>query len=183
MGGSDSMHAGGQRPATSTCLGTTLLLQTRHGIYDYGSPDYMPFWPRGMSGVCLGAIINFAFHVLTFMQPTSPAKAIVQFKPNRAMYQPSSTQEQRLTLNNVCGYLFPYGELKHLPPPDDPVAPPVPASTMAGIISAAINSAPFWGNCWAGVRAAGAGMVRLLAMQHMCVCARVHISPVCAVSM
>jgi hypothetical protein len=92
MGGRDSRHAGGHRPAASTCSGKAfhtallllLLLQTPQGIYDYGSPDYMPFWPRGMSGVCLGAIINFAFHVLTFMQPTSPAKAIVQFKPNRA---------------------------------------------------------------------------------------------------
>lgn len=45
----------------------------------------MPFWPRGMAGICLGADINFACHVLTLLQPTSLAKAIVQSTPHSAM--------------------------------------------------------------------------------------------------
>jgi hypothetical protein len=111
-----------------------------------------------MSGVCLGAIINLAFLVLSILQPTSPAKAIIQQKPHKAIYNPSSITEPRLTINNVQGFLFPYGELKHLPALDDPVVPPVPASAMAGIVNAAISSAPFLGDCWTGLRTAGAGV-------------------------
>jgi hypothetical protein len=110
-----------------------------------------------MSGICLGAIINLAFVVLSILQPTSPAKAIIQQKPHKAIYNPSSTTEPRLTINNVQGFFYPYGELKHLPALDDPVAPAVAASAMAAIVNAAISSAPFLDDCWTGLRAAGAG--------------------------
>lgn len=108
-----------------------------------------------MSGICLGNIINCAFQVLAFLQPTSPARPILQQNPDKAIYQPSSTAAARQTLNNACGYMFPYGELKHLPALGDPVAPPVAASDMAAIVNKAINGAAFLGRCWTGVQAAG----------------------------
>jgi hypothetical protein len=141
--------------AAAAAVAKLFVAVTLQGIYDYGSPDYMPFWPAGMSGICLGSIINFAFQVLCFLQPTSPAKAVIQNNPNKAIYQPSSTAEPRETLNNARGYWFPYGELKHLPVLEDPVAPPVPASDMACIVNKAISGAAFLGDCWTGVRAAG----------------------------
>jgi thiamine transporter ThiT len=94
-------------PYGTAAVAVLFLLHFLQGIYDYGSPDMMPFWPRGMSGICLGAIINMAFMVLTFLQPNSPAKAIIQQKPHKAIYNPSSTTEPRLTLNNPRGFFYP----------------------------------------------------------------------------
>jgi hypothetical protein len=99
-----------------------------------------------MSGICLAAIITLAMVVLTYMHPTSPAKPITQHKKG---------EPARQTLNNACGYFFPYGDLKHLPALDDPDSQPISASDMARIINAAISSAGFLGNCWTDVRAAG----------------------------
>lgn len=98
-------------------------------------------------GICLAAIINLAMVVLTFLQPTSPAKPIIQIKKG---------EPPRQTLNNARGYFFPYGELKHLPALDDPDSQPISASEMARIINAAISAAGFMGKCWIDVRAAGA---------------------------
>jgi hypothetical protein len=129
-----------------------------------------------MSGICLGNIINYAFQVLTFLQPTSPAKPILQHHPDRAIYQPSSTAAARQTLNNARGYMFPYNELKHLPALGDPVAPPVSASDMGGIVNKAISSAAFLGNCWTGVQAAGQykRQYRLLPATQQCLCTCAH---------
>jgi hypothetical protein len=148
-------------PMAMLLLSLRVLAATPQGIYDYGSPDYMPFWPRCMSGICLGAIVNLAFMVLSILQPTSPDRPIIQQKPNKAIYNPSSTTEPRLTINNVQGFFYPYGELKHLPALDDPVAPGVAASAMAAIVNAAISSAAFLDDCWTGLRAAGVGMATI----------------------
>jgi hypothetical protein len=126
------------------CFASVVALQ---GMYDYGTPDYMPILPSGMSGVCLAAIINLAMCVLTFLQPTSPAKPIAQHTKGEALRQ---------TLNNARGYFFPYGDLKHLAALDDPDSQPISASEMARIINAAISAAGFMGKCWTDVRAAGA---------------------------
>jgi hypothetical protein len=107
----------------------------------------MSIWPSSISGICLAAIINLAMVVLAYMQPTSPAKPITQHKKG---------EPARQTLNNACGYFFPYGDLKHLPALDDPDSPPISASDMARIINAAIAAAGFLGKCWTDVRAAGA---------------------------
>jgi hypothetical protein len=117
------------------------------GVYDYGAPDYMPFWPSSMSGICLAAIINLAMVVLTFLQPTSPAHPITQVKKGEL---------PRQTLNNARGYFFPHGDLKHLPALDDPDSRPIPSSGLARIINTAISAAGFLGKCWTDVRAAGA---------------------------
>jgi hypothetical protein len=115
-----------------------------------------------MSGICLAAIINLAMVVLTFLQPTSPAKPITQVKKG---------QPPRQTLNNARGYFFSYGDLKHLPALDDPDSQPIPAGDMARIINAAISAAGFLGKCWTDVRAAGAvsHLVRLCMMPGACV--------------
>ena len=38
----------------------------------------MPILPNCIAGVCFGAITNLAKHVLTFLQPSSPDKPMVQ---------------------------------------------------------------------------------------------------------
>lgn len=134
-----------------------------------------------MSGICLGNIINFAFQVLTFLQPTSPTNPILQHNPDKAIYQPSSTAAPRQTLNNARGYMFPYGELKHLPALGDPVAPPVAASDMGGIVNNAIGSAAFLGSCWTGVQAAGQCKSSTGCCQRLSSAfARVHMQPACS---
>jgi hypothetical protein len=119
-----------------------LLLQ---GIYDYGAPDYMPFWPSCMSGVCLGAILNFAKMVPTLLQPVSPARPIILAGEKETV--------PRQTLNSVRGYWLPFGELKHLPALDS--GPPIPSSDMARMVNTAISAVGFLGKCWQDVRAAG----------------------------
>jgi hypothetical protein len=119
-----------------------LLLQ---GVYDYGAPDYMPFWPSCMSGVCLGAIFIFAKMVLALLQPVSPSRPIIQAGKKGT--------PPRQTLNNVRGYWLGFWELKHLPAQGS--GPPIPAGDMARIVNTAISSAGFLSNCWQDVRAAG----------------------------
>jgi len=70
----------------------TAVLQNE---YAYGPPDYVPFLPRCMSGLCLGAMVNLAMAVLTFFQPTSPNRPIVQTKsgqpPKQTLANPRVT--------------------------------------------------------------------------------------------
>ena len=121
-----------------------LLLLLLQGVYDYGAPDYMPFWPSCMSGVCLGAV-NFAKMVLALLQPVSPSCPNIQAGKKGT--------PPRQTLNNVCGYWLGFGELKHLRAQSS--GPPIPASDMARIVNTAISSAGFLSKCWQDVRAAG----------------------------
>jgi hypothetical protein len=43
----------------------------KHG-YDYSSPQPVDILPSSCSGLCLAAIINLAFVVLTYLSPTPP---------------------------------------------------------------------------------------------------------------
>lgn len=68
------------------------------------------------------------------LQPTSPSRPTVQNKKG---------QPPRQMLNNVRGYVWPYGDLKHLPAFDDDTAAALNATTMAKLVNSAINSASF----------------------------------------
>jgi hypothetical protein len=46
--------------------------------YDYGSPDPVDILPSSCSGLCLAAIINMAFVVLTYLSPSSPDTPAIQ---------------------------------------------------------------------------------------------------------
>ena len=70
--------------------------------------------------------MNLSMAVLTFFQPTSPSRPIVQ---NRAGQPPKQT------LANARGYVWPYGDLKHLPAFDDDTAAAPNDTTMAKIAS------------------------------------------------
>jgi hypothetical protein len=122
--------------------------------YAYGTPDYMPFLPGCMSGVCLGARVNLAMAVLTFFQPTSPNRPIVQTK---------GSQPPKQTLANARGDVWPYGDLKHLPAFDDDTSAAPNETTMAKTVNSAISSAGFLTNCWDKIQAAGV-VVRMLLM-------------------
>ena len=99
-----------------------------------------------MSGICLGATVNLAMAVLTFFQPTSPSRAIVQTKKG---------QPPRQTLNNARGYVWPYGDLKHLPAFDDDTAAAPTDTAMAKLVNSAISSASFLSSGWDKMRAVG----------------------------
>jgi hypothetical protein len=49
----------------------------KHG-YDYGSPNPVDILPSSCSGLCLGAILNLAFVVLTYLSPTSPDTPVIK---------------------------------------------------------------------------------------------------------
>lgn len=110
----------------------------KHG-YSYGDPDCIPLLPASMSGLCLGAITNLAFHVLMFLQPASPSNPIVQ----DIKWQPSAPQ----TLNNARGDVFPYGQLKHLPAMLGSSSSPASDQDMPRIVNTAISSASFVDRC------------------------------------
>jgi hypothetical protein len=99
-----------------------------------------------MSGLCLGATVNLAMAVLTFFQPTSPSRPIVQIKKGQPPWQ---------TLNNTRGYVWPYGDLKHLPAFDDDTAAAPTDTAMAKLVNSAISSASFLSSGWDKMRAAG----------------------------
>ena len=124
----------------------SILLSVLQNGFDFGDRDYVPIMPRSISGICSAAIINLARHVLTFLQPVSPAQPIVQTVKGQQPVQ---------TLKNVRGFAFPYGQLKHLPALDDASNKAVSSSDMARIVNAAISSASFIDNCWIGTRAIG----------------------------
>ena len=78
--------------------------------YDYGVPDYVDILPGSCSGICLAAIINLCFVVLTYLQPQSPARPVVQQKRG---------QQPKQTINNPQGFVWGcYGGLQHVPEPD-----------------------------------------------------------------
>ncbi|WIA34768.1 hypothetical protein OEZ86_013074 [Tetradesmus obliquus] len=79
--------------------------------YDYGSPDYVDILPPSCSGLCLAAVINLCFMVLTYLQPQSPARAVVpRGRGGRSAAQPQQT------LNNPNGFVWgPYGGRQHVP--------------------------------------------------------------------
>jgi hypothetical protein len=129
------------------CIGAAAAVLLLQGVYDYGTPDYMPFYPSCTSGVCLGAIVNFAKIVLTLLQPVSPSRPIIQAGKKGAL--------PRQTLNNVRGFWLPFGELKHLPAQG--VGPPIPVKDMARIVNTASSAADgLLSKCWEDVRKAGA---------------------------
>jgi hypothetical protein len=99
-----------------------------------------------MSGLCLGAAVSLAMAVLTFFQPTSPSRPIVQTKKG---------QPPKETLNNARGYVWPYGDLKHLPAYDDDTAAAPTDTAMAKLVNSAISSASFLGSGWDKIRATG----------------------------
>ena len=120
---------------------------SQHG-HDYGAPDYMPMLPGCHAGICLGSIINFAFIVLQFLQPSSPAKPITKVVKGQ--------QEPQQTLNNVRGFVFgAYGQLKHLAAMGDPAASQITDHEMARVVNTAISSASFLNKCWLDVKSAG----------------------------
>jgi hypothetical protein len=131
------------------CWGTAFLhalSALQHG-YDYGQPDFVPFLPEACSGICLGSILNFAFTVLTILQPCAPNTRSTQYKKG---------QPPRQTMSNVRGYVFgQYGDLKHLPAIDDPAAAAVSSSDMAEVVNRALSSAGALKKCWTDTRAAG----------------------------
>ena len=99
-----------------------------------------------MSGLCLGAVVNLAMAVMTFFQPTSPSRPIVQSKAG---------QPPKQTLANARGYVWPYGDLKHLPAFDDDTAAAPNDTSMAKIVNSAISSASFLASGWDKIQAAG----------------------------
>jgi hypothetical protein len=117
----------------------------KHG-YDYGSPDPVDILPSSCSGLCLAAIINLAFVVLTYLSPTSPdTPAIKQRK--------GQTQSEQ-TLNNPCGYVLPYGGLQFVPAPSEEQQQQPAAQRgrvgdgLADTVSDAVSGAGFLKACW-----------------------------------
>lgn len=70
--------------------------------YGYGCPDPVDILPASCSGLCLGAIINLAFVVLTYLNTKPPDMPATKQRKGKV--------EQ--TLNNPCGYVFLYGGLQ-----------------------------------------------------------------------
>lgn len=68
--------------------------------------------PASCSGLCLAAIINLAFVVLTYLSPSPPDTPIVQ-------QQRKGQQDPQLTLNNPCGFMCAFCGLQFLPAPED----------------------------------------------------------------
>jgi hypothetical protein len=99
-----------------------------------------------MSDLCLGAVVNLAMAVITFFQPMSSSRPIVQTK---------SGQTPKQTLANARGYVWPYGDLKHLPAFADDTAIAPNDTTMAKIVNSAISSASFLASGWDKIQAAG----------------------------
>jgi hypothetical protein len=52
----------------------------KHG-YDYGSPDPVDILPSSCSGLCLGAILNLAFVVLTYLSSSSARGSLRRSRP------------------------------------------------------------------------------------------------------
>uniref|UniRef100_A0A383WP04 Uncharacterized protein n=1 Tax=Tetradesmus obliquus TaxID=3088 RepID=A0A383WP04_TETOB len=139
--------------ATAACL--------QNG-YDYGCPDYVDILPPSCSGLCLAAVINLCFVVLTYLQPQSPARAVVpRGRGGRSAAQPQQT------LNNPNGFVWgPYGGLQHVPAADaddddagadaQPARRGVVGDGLADVVHAAISGASgFLGSCWGRLKAAG----------------------------
>jgi hypothetical protein len=51
----------------------------KHG-YDYSSPNPVDILPASCSGLCLAAILNQAFVVLTYLSPTSPDTPAIKLR-------------------------------------------------------------------------------------------------------
>jgi hypothetical protein len=67
----------------------------KHG-YVYGSPDPVDILPSSCSGLCLAAITNMAFVVLTYLSPSSPDTPAIkqrkgQAKPEQTLNNPVAT--------------------------------------------------------------------------------------------
>jgi hypothetical protein len=121
----------------------------KHG-YDYGSPDPVDILPASCSGLCLAAIINMAFVVLTYLSPSSPDTPAIKQRKGQA--------ESEQTLNNPSGYVFPYGGLQSVAAASD--EPQQPAAQhgrvgdgLADIVSDAVSGAGFIKACWAKLKA------------------------------
>jgi hypothetical protein len=116
----------------------------KHG-YDYGSPDPVDILPSSCSGLCLAAISNLAFVVLSFLSPMS--------LDTPAIKQRKGQTEAEQTLHNPCGYVFPYGGLQFVPAPrDEPQQPAAQRGRvgdgLADIVSDAVSGAGFLKACW-----------------------------------
>jgi hypothetical protein len=116
----------------------------KHG-YDYGSPDPLDILPSSCSGLCLAAISNLAFVVLSFLSPMSP--------DTPAIKQRKGQTEAEQTLHNPCGYVFTYGGLQYVPAPSE--QPRQPAAQcgkvgdgLAEVVSDAVSAAGFLKACW-----------------------------------
>jgi hypothetical protein len=120
----------------------------KHG-YDYGSPDPVDILPASCSGLCLAAITNMAFVVLTYLSPTSPDIPAIKLRKGQT--------EAEQTLNNPCGYVFPYGGLQFVAAPSG--EPQQPAAQrgrvgdgLADIVSDAVSGAGFLKACWGRIK-------------------------------
>jgi hypothetical protein len=121
----------------------------KHG-YDYGGPDPVDILPSSCSGLCLAAISNLAFVVLTYLSPTSP--------DTPAIKQRKGQTQSELTLNNPCGYVYPYGGLQYVPAPSDEPQQPAAQSGRVGdgladTVSDAVSGAGFLKACWGKLKA------------------------------
>jgi hypothetical protein len=117
----------------------------KHG-YDYGSPDPVDILPSSCSGLCLAAIINMAFVVLTYLSPISPDTPTIKQRKGHA--------EPEQTLNNPSGYVFPYGGLQFVAAPSDEPQQPAAQRGRVGdgltdVVSDAVSGAGFIKACWA----------------------------------
>lgn len=72
------------------------------------------------------------------------------------LFQSKKRQAPQQTLNNARGYVFPYGDLKHLPPLDDAASATISVSDMARIVNQAVSSGAFIADGWHKVKQTGA---------------------------
>jgi hypothetical protein len=106
--------------------------------------------PASCSGLCLAAITNMAFVVLTYLSPSLP--------DTLAIKQCKGQAEPDQTLNDPSGYVFPYGGLQLVAAAsDEPQQPAAQRGRVGGgladIVSDAVSDAGFIKACWAILKA------------------------------
>jgi hypothetical protein len=73
----------------------------KHG-YDYGSPDPVDILPSSCSGLCLAAITNLAFVVLSYLSPMPPDTPAIKQHKGQTEAEPSTIPAA--TCSHMAGF-------------------------------------------------------------------------------